>query len=302
MKKVFKKDKINQPLTYLVAVFFIVLVAYFSESKDYTGLNLVKAKKDKTEDIFNKNSFSNISIKGQAYIIYDILTGEIISSKNENDVLPLASLSKVMLAYTSLSHFDKNTIIDIGSVKGGYDLGLKRDQKWPLSELLKYTLTFSSNDGAEKIADNLGGRENFLILMNNDAKALGLNLFFNDPAGLDEGEKLGGSGSAKDVAMLFSSVRRKYPYILDSTTHLRISPTSYDGKVIGVPNTNQRVSSLSGVEGSKTGFTDKAGGNLAVVVDVTVGRPVVIVVLGSTYEERFNDVETLYKALKESIK
>ena len=43
-------------------------------------------------------------------------------------------------------------------VDGRYDLGLKNGQSWPLGELIKYTLTLSSNDGAQIIADNVLGR------------------------------------------------------------------------------------------------------------------------------------------------
>jgi D-alanyl-D-alanine carboxypeptidase len=47
---------------------------------------------------------------------------------------------------------------------------------------------------------------------------------------------------------------------------------------------------------SKTGYTDLAGGNLAVVFDAGIGHPVAVVVLGSTKEERFTDVQRLVRA------
>ena len=58
-------------------------------------------------------------------------------------------------------------------------------------------------------------------------------------------------------------------------------------------NTNTEITKLPQVLASKTGFTDLAGGNLAVVVDVGLNHPVVIVVLGSSKEGRFSDVEFL---------
>jgi D-alanyl-D-alanine carboxypeptidase len=48
---------------------------------------------------------------------------------------------------------------------------------------------------------------------------------------------------------------------------------------------------------SKTGYTDLAGGNLAVAFDAGVNRPIVIAVLGSSREERFSDVEKLASAV-----
>jgi D-alanyl-D-alanine carboxypeptidase len=137
--------------------------------------------------------------------------------------------------------------------------------------------------------------------MNRDAKMLGLELYFTHPSGLDENGKIGGKGSALSVAKLFAYARKSFPEILDATTKTRVSVTSSTGKISGIPNTNQRVYNLTGLEASKTGFTDMAGANLAVVVDVGIGHPVAIVVLGSTHDERFSDVEKLQKALQKSV-
>ena len=77
--------------------------------------------------------------------------------------------------------------------------------------------------------------------------------------------------------------------------------TANSGAISGIPNTNQDIETISGAEASKTGYTDMAGGNLGIIVDISVGHPVVIVVLGSTREGRFKDMDTLYKALKASL-
>lgn len=66
-------------------------------------------------------------------------------------------------------------------------------------------------------------------------------------------------------------------------------------------NTNQIVNFLPGFVAGKTGFSDLAGGNLAVVVDTGYQHPLIIVVLGSTFEGRFSDVITLYKAALSDI-
>ena len=61
------------------------------------------------------------------------------------------------------------------------------------------------------------------------------------------------------------------------------------------------IESIPGAEVSKTGFTDLAGGNLGVIVDVSVGHPVAIIVLGSTRNGRFEDVRILYDVLRKSF-
>jgi D-alanyl-D-alanine endopeptidase (penicillin-binding protein 7) len=253
--------------------------------------------------LFDKSAFSTIKIEGKAYVVYDTVTHEVIASKNEQELLPLASVTKVMMAVSSTLHKkkDEKIIITPKSIEDGYDLGLKNKQVWDLSELLKYTLVFSSNDGAEAIADSFGGKDIFVNQMNGDAKNLGLNLTFTDPAGRDLNGKIGGKGTVLEVAKLFSIARKNIPEILDATTKKRETVTSSFGKISGVPNTNQDIETLSGAEASKTGYTDMAGGNLGVIVDISVGHPVVIVVLGSTKTGRFEDMDTLYKALRSSL-
>lgn len=68
-----------------------------------------------------------------------------------------------------------------------------------------------------------------------------------------------------------------------------------------VKNTNEAVERFPGLIASKTGFTSLAGGNLAVAFEAGPMYPIIIVVLGSTLEERFNDIEKLIWASLEYL-
>ena len=300
------KDYIELSFIYVSAIVTLLVLSTIAMPVTVSRLGIIEPKQEKKEvapSIYNTKTFDNISVQAKSYVVYDIVEKKVISGKNETEILPLASLTKMMTAITALNHYNKNTIITIKptNIDGGYDLGLKKNQTWKLEELLKYTLVFSSNDGAISIADGLGGVKTFIEQMNNDALLLGLSLHFNNPAGLDVQGKLGGEGTALDIAKLFAIARKRFPEILDATTHNRVTVTASTGKIVGIPNTNQEIEDLLGTEASKTGFTDSAGGNLAVVVDTTVGHPVVIVVLGSTHAGRFSDIGILFKALQKSI-
>lgn len=301
-----KEHHIEYPFLYGMAVLAIILLSNISAPWLQRSLEIIDSVSDEkvvSDVLFNPSAFNDVSIKGKSYVVYDVIGNTIIASKNEKEVLPLASITKVMTALTARLHNDRNTLITIEKkdIEDSYDLGLRNKQVWTLDELLKYTLVFSSNDGAQAIAGSFGGNSTFVKQMNSDARAYGLSLLFTDPAGRDQQGNIGGLGSAFEVAKLFTVARKTIPQILDATTKTRFSARSSFGKVTGIPNTNQDVEHLSGVEGSKTGFTDKAGGNLGVVVDITLGHPVVIIVLGSTKEGRFSDVEILYKALRKSV-
>ena len=306
-----KKEHVDMFIIYGLALCltFILFIIRYIDSSLYKASTPVATQKvdvlvTATGTLFNPQAFSHLQIEAKAYIVYDLVDQKIIASKNESIRLPLASVTKIMMALSSTLHAPHNAMVTISpvSIEDGYDLGLKNKQSWKLKELLKYTLIFSSNDGAEAVADSLGGKDVFVQQMNEDAKTFGLSLLFTDPAGRDMHGRIGGLGTALDVAKLFLLARKNIPEVLDATTKKRQTFITAGGKISGIPNTNQEIEDYGGIEASKTGYTDLAGGNLGIIVDISVGRPVVIVVLGSTKEGRFRDVNILYKALHASLK
>ncbi len=304
MIKHIKKDHIHTASVYAFAILFAVSLSFFTKDPNDKKYGIIvdvtKQNKEEINYFFKKEAFNDLNLTSNAYVVYDVMDKKIIYSKNENTILPLASLTKVMTAITAISMYDKNKEIIIKG-KNNYDLGLQKNQSWKLNELLKYTLIFSSNDGADIIASNLGGESTFVANMNKVATSLNLKMSFTNPAGLDLNGKIGGEGSALDVAQMMSVAYKMMPDVLDTTTHTRAKVLTSTGALTGIPNTNQDVNKFIGLEASKTGFTDMAGGNLALIVDITLGRPVVIVVLGSTKEERFKDAYKLYEALRKSV-
>jgi D-alanyl-D-alanine carboxypeptidase len=78
--------------------------------------------------------------------------------------------------------------------------------------------------------------------------------------------------------------------------------TSVDGKRLTIHNTDQALGAIPGVIMGKTGLTDLAGGNLAVVFDLGPGTtPIVAVVLGSTESGRFDDMKKIISATIQSL-
>src|SRR5690606_28527663 len=117
--------------------------------------------------------------------------------------------------------------------------------------------------------------------------------FFNE-SGLDITEsRSGGYGSAKDMTTLLTYTLREHPELFSATRYDQLVFTSLDNIDHRARNTNTDINAIPGLLVSKTGFADIAGGNLAIVFDAGLGRPIAIVVLGSTYEGRFSDVLTL---------
>jgi D-alanyl-D-alanine carboxypeptidase len=135
-------------------------------------------------------------------------------------------------------------------------------------------------------------------LMNEKAESLGLmRTYFLNPTGLDISSEVGGAyGTARDVAKLLAYATKHHYDIfgittLDSHTFVTTDGTHHIGT-----NTNTYASSTTRLLASKTGYTDLAGGNLAVVFDVGLGHPVVAVVLGASKEGRFTDMQNIISA------
>jgi D-alanyl-D-alanine carboxypeptidase (penicillin-binding protein 5/6) len=256
------------------------------------------------------------SIEASSVFIYDVSSGEVVYEKNADEVRPLASITKVMTAFTALDFYDDSSIITIDkrALSSEGDTGLLLNESWKFKNLLNFTMLTSSNDGATALAikskknDLLDStdpealaaiasstEEQFVARMNEKAADLGLSsLRFNNETGLDLSPLVSGAyGSAKDVGLLMSSIIKDHPEILAVTKYDDHYFTSQNGIAHLARNTDTVVNKIPGILASKTGYTDLAGGNLAIAFDIEIGHPIVVVVLGSSYEGRFNDVVAL---------
>lgn len=267
-------------------------------SAQYVELKELSKRVNKESDLLHtvvKTELTPPTLFADSFILYDISTGKILSGKNEYKERPLASLTKLRTAYVYATRNDisqKITIPQLGK-NHIYDFLIKPKDVWEATDLLKFMLTISSNDAAETLATlDKEGRDSFIKAMNDPISASSSPLF-TTPSGLDEDTKIGGYGTAYDVALMMQKLYEKNPEFLESTTKKTISVTVNKERRSGVPNTNQDVISYPGVLGSKTGFTDKAGGNLAVIFDNSYGKPLIAVVLGSTKEGRFEDMKKI---------
>jgi serine-type D-Ala-D-Ala carboxypeptidase (penicillin-binding protein 5/6) len=246
--------------------------------------------------------FAGVKLEAKAAVVYDVESGQVVYSREGETQLPLASLTKVMTALVASQLLPSATLIPINAdaLATLGDSGFREGEEWQLSELVDFTLVTSSNDGARAIAQAAEQltRRNFISEMNARAAALGLSqTYFQNETGLDLGPaRPGASGSAYDVAKLFSHILKERPEILAATSRSTVQATSLEHAYFG-RNTNNLAAVMPGILGSKTGYTDLAGGNLAVVVDAGLRQPYVIVIMGSSQEGRFRDVERLTGAL-----
>ena len=257
------------------------------------------------------NPYLAVNLSATAAYVFDVAGQHELFSKNGEAQLPLASLTKIMTAITALSFAPPGTTILIQPkyLAAEGDTGLQNGEVWQLRDLLDFTLVESSNDGAVAIADTVGrtlagggeeGETAFIRAMNVAAKKIGLTqTYFLNETGLDKTAGISGAyGSARDVAHLFAYAIEKYPDIFESTKYDTITVRSDRAAAHDAKNTNHEVDKIPGLLASKTGYTDLAGGNLVVAFDAGLKHPIVVAVLGGTYEGRFEDtIKLVYATL-----
>ncbi len=242
------------------------------------------------------------AIEASAAIVYDVATGETLYAKNADAQLPLASLTKLLTVYAALTKLSPETPITISSSVANLDAShtFSPGQTFALADLARLTLTASLNDGAVAIAEATATRENRdqTAMLVGAAASLGLlQTYAVNGSGLDVSEYIsGGYGSARDLALLSGALVEKASGIALATTERTAEAISLGGTHFSVKNTNLMVGNIPRLLLSKTGFTDLAGGNLALVFDAGMNHPVAVVVLGSTMKSRFTDAMALVAA------
>ena len=238
--------------------------------------------------------YSTPKVEARAVFAYDILEQKILIQKNSSLQYSLASLAKIMTSIIALEKLktDDTIIISREAFDQPEDQGLFVGEEWGRDELIQFMFLESSNDAAYALAEKIGGVDKMITLMNLRSKELGLHIRFTNVTGLDTPESIGSIGNAEDIARLFAYAYHTYPYIWDVTTKNTSTLYSLSGFVHETENTNYN-SELTFTRASKTGFTDRAGGNLAIIYDIGLEHPVVAVVLGSTLEGRFLDMKNV---------
>jgi serine-type D-Ala-D-Ala carboxypeptidase (penicillin-binding protein 5/6) len=257
-------------------------------------------------------TIEGVSIEGTAAFVYDVKGKKALYVKGADKVLPLASITKLMTALVAHELIDENKSIAVPAqaISQSGASGLAAGERISAQSLSDYAMLASSNDAAFALAnavgaviDNTDPNQTFVNAMNIRAEELGLqNFIFYNPTGLDVDTKQAGAfGTAREVTFLMEYILNNYPSILEPSTFTSTRVYNEAGTYHSAENTNPIVTQIPNLLGSKTGYTDLAGGNLTIAFDAGYNRPIIITVLGSSYDGRFTDVKKLVNAVTNSL-
>lgn len=234
------------------------------------------------------------AVDAKAAALFDTKSSRFLFSKNTDQKLPIASITKLLSAVVILENLnlDQDFIIPAEDLNvDGLGADFFKDERINGRDLLRIMLIKSSNDAALVFATFAKSQGiDFIQMMNSRAWAIGMaDSKFADPAGLDDQN---GFSTAADLVKLVKYVRN-YPLIWEILKTKSADIPSADGRIVHhIISTDQLLSEVPNIIGGKTGFTDSAQGTMVLEVGVNNGNDSIIsVILGS--KDRFGETKKL---------
>ncbi len=234
-------------------------------------------------------------IAATSYILQDFNSGRVLAEKDADQVLPPASLTKIMTVYVIFNELknghltldEKVTVSKKAWKTPGSRMFIEVNKQVTVENLLKGVIIQSGNDASVALAEHVAGTEStFAGLMNQHARRLGMkNTHFVNSTGLPHPEH---HTTARDLAILARAVIKEFPeyYRWDSEKEF-----TYNG--ITQQNRNKLLWRDTSVDGVKTGHTEEAGYCLVASAKRNDMR-LVSVVLGTKSENaRANETQSL---------
>ncbi|HIQ14592.1 MAG TPA: D-alanyl-D-alanine carboxypeptidase [Leucothrix sp.] len=200
-------------------------------------------------------------INVDSFLLVDFYSGAELAAKNQDKRIEPASITKLMTAYViydelkkgNITLKDKVLISEKAWKMEGSRMFVEAGKKVPIKRMLSGLIIQSGNDAAIAIAEHIAGSEAaFVVRMNEQAKAMGLNsTHYTNVTGWPGANHY---TTARDIVTLTRALIKDYPehYKLHS-----VKEYSYNG--IKQYNRNKLLWRDKTVDGVKTGHTDSAG-------------------------------------------
>lgn len=260
---------------------FLIITFTFINSINASEMNVNKELGE-----YAKNSKSAVLIEPS--------TKTVLYEKNSHEKLAPASMTKIMTLLLTMEaidsgklSYDEDVLISKRAAgMGGTQIFISEGMTVKVIDLLKGIGIASANDAAVALAEKVGGTyDNFVIMMNKKAKDLGAeDTNFKNPHGLDEE---GHYSTAYDMSLIASELI-KHDKILEITSTYEEN-INVNGENHWLVNTNKLVRFYNGMDGLKTGYTDKAKYCLTGTMKKNDMRLVSVVMGADTKEDRNED-------------
>ena len=241
------------------------------------------------------------SIEGQSAVLMDAVTDTVLYSKNPDDRLYPASITKIMTALLACENLDMNDTITMsqeaayGIEAGSSTIYAETGEVFTVEQALMALMLESANEMALALAEKTSGSvKKFVELMNQRAAQLGCkNTHFNNPNGLPDETHYTTAGDMMKIAKAAWYNPRFRKFV--TTQVYEIPPTNKQSETRYLLNHHKMMPGQSyaydGVLGGKTGYTDAAGSTL--VTYAKRGNSILIAVVLNSTNGAFPDTTSL---------
>lgn len=203
----------------------------------------------------------------KTFLIGDFETGSILEYNNIDEVVGMASTSKLVSIYVVFDEIkagrlkmdDQITVSHEAQVLPGSSYKLKEGDTKTVKEMITAALVASGNDAVTSLGLKIAGTtENFVKMMNEKVKRLGLtNAHMVNPTGLtDYTTEDYNKMTTREMFILARNLIKDYPEVLEFTKTPSIIETERNFEEY---STNPILGIVEGVDGLKTGYTGAAG-------------------------------------------
>jgi len=226
------------------------------------------------------------AFSAKSYIVAEA-NGTIIKEQNGDSVLPIASITKLMVGIIAAEQ-DLDEPLSIPSSRQVQSSIPRNVASLTRRELLTLSMVKSDNFAAQILCANI---PNCIDRMNSKAQELGMvDTQYKEPTGLDKGNV----STAHDLLRLM--VAASADPVLGSISSMPKAEIPVDKRLIKVKNTNPLTSKFDIVL-SKTGYTNPAGGCLVMTMNSNVGQRILILLGSRNAKTRIPDMERLVAGL-----
>ena len=228
------------------------------------------------------------ALSAEAWVLVEDSTGFIISEKNADQRMYMASITKMMTCLLALENGRMDDSIKITKdVYTTSDARVKVGDGYTVGNMIREMMMLSDNNAAYALAKFVGGDTlTFYGMMNQKAAYLGMNgTHFANPNGMPNDSNY---STAKDLLRLSR-------YCMRDTAFAEIVGTAsadiplLDGRHLPCQNTNALLGSYEGCIGIKTGFTRQAGNCLASAATRDGVTLYLILLKSRSYTSRFTE-------------
>lgn len=246
--------------------------------------------------VFILNVNAEIDVKSYSGIVYNLNDDIIIYEKNINEQLSIASLTKIMTAIVVIenTNLDDEITITRDAFVGldGYALaGFKVGDRVTIRDLLYALMLPSGAEAGNMLAISFTeSSDDFIGLMNNKAKELGLNnTHFDNPIGKDS---LNNYSTAQDLAILlkYALQNETFKEIYTSTSYITTNGLKLNRTIDKYANGID----ISIIKGDKTGHTDDAGYCLSSISNIDDINYLIVTLGADNTYDFINDHINLY--------